>query len=238
MKKSPRKVVESIYKWPSNYRELIKAAPKQLAAPPTPKLTSEQISRWLSTRDYNGRPKPETEREAFEFELSYETHESEHEVRPLLNVKTDFYKRHTTKHSIRGSVKCVLKGQDPFTLILNPPFTGDGRDRFNPSVWYAIYRYGYWVRVEQSVLHPMYGPHTAKLFIQICGHSGFQLPQQEWLGTSQFDCVFASEERIRIQLRRAIRTRDYFCSEACEEIPIVFARTKDDQSTKLDEVRL
>lgn len=188
--------------------------------PQTKRLTTADIHKWLNRKGYLVAT-PTVAPVEFELEV---VDDPSVEVRTLLWVKTDFYKRHTT-HTHHPQIKRpILHGQDPHVLLFNPPATDDGSDALHPSAWYAMYRFGYWVKVIQNLRAPIHGPHIAKLFLEIAPRSGTLPPQHEWLGTAQFECIFASEVKMRVSLRRAIRLREYYASEDFEDCEIRYAR--------------
>lgn len=136
------------------------------------------------------------------------------DLRSVLELRTKFFKYHTEKD---GKLK---RGIDPIALVLSPPKYVDESDPFATETWYAVYHKNFYVTIEQSHVAPISGPHKAQLHIQIYPGKGGRPGKHEWLGTATFSCVFTSEERIRIALRRAIRTREYFVGEKVEEMLI------------------
>lgn len=133
-------------------------------------------------------------------------------LKSVLELRTRFFKWHTDKSD------GYPKGINPIALVLNPsqyvnPFDCDER-------WYAVYYRDYYVIIEQSHTNPIRGPHRAMLYIQIYPRTKVRPARHEWIGTALLECTFASEERVRIALRRAIRTRQYFIGEKLEEYKI------------------
>lgn len=137
-----------------------------------------------------------------------------------MELRRKFFQYHTQTNRFDG----VKTGCNPNALVLNPI-----QNEHNINTWFAIYCRKYFVTVQQSVTNPLSGPHVAKLFIKIPGEFGSY--RSEWIGTAQFVRPFFNEEELRIALRKAIRTRQYFCSEEVESIELYIpsdppARTK------------
>lgn len=133
----------------------------------------------------------------------------EQKLKSVLELRTFFFKYHSEK------IKGRLKGLNPHTLILNPPSVVNDADPFETNQWFAIYCRSYYVIIEQSRSAPLRGPHIAKLYIQTQrGKSG------HWIGTATFKVNFTDTESIRVALRKAIRTRQYYVTEKTEEIMI------------------
>lgn len=136
-------------------------------------------------------------------------------LKSVLELRTKFFKFHTTKDA-----EGIKKGIEPIALVLNPPKYIDESDPFVIETWFAVYHKNFYVSIEQNHVSPIRGPHKATLNIQLYPGKSGRPGKHEWLGTTTFSCVFSSEERIRIALRRAIRTRQYFVGEKIEEMLI------------------
>lgn len=147
---------------------------------------------------------------SFDFELC-----AEENCKTVMQLRTRFFKYHTEKNRIGKP-----RGIEPISLVLNPKQIIDESNPFQPNVYYVLYYKSYFVTIEQSHIHPILGPHVAKLFLQIYPPAPYRMGRQEWIGTATFQVNFHDEERIRIMLRRAIRTRQYFIGEKLEELKI------------------
>lgn len=156
------------------------------------------------------------------FELS-----PDDDYKTVMELRTRFFKFHTEKSNL-GS-----KGIEPISLVLNPKGFVDSADPFLPDIYYALYYKNYFVTVEQSHISPMFGPHRALLFCQIYPPAKYRQGKREWIGTAMLDCIFHDEERIRISLRRAIRTRQYFIGEKLEEMKINMTPPEDIKTIEL-----
>lgn len=136
-------------------------------------------------------------------------------MRSVMQLRTRFFKWHTDL-----AIPKHPRGIDPITLVLNPPKYVDDNDPFCVDTWFAVYYRSYYVKVEKSHLSPFHGPHIAKLYLQVYPAKPGRRGSHEWIGTATFKCIFTNEEQLRICLRRAIRTRQYFVSDKTEEILI------------------
>lgn len=143
----------------------------------------------------------------FEFEIA-----REFETKTRLQLKTKFYKYHTEKDR-----KGFKHGIIPNALVLNPQQLNNGTfNVFAIDTWYAVYCRGFYVTIEQSGTHQIVGPHAAKLHLQIYGGNTSRVGKFAWLGTTQFIFPFFDQIKLHICLRRAIRLREFFCTERCE----------------------
>jgi hypothetical protein len=116
--------------------------------------------------------------------------EDEYESREDLRKK--FFRYHKFKDE-RGNFN-----------ICRPIFYGSHPCR--DDCYIVLYHRSYFVTIEQGN-SPLVGPHKAQLFFKAEDN------ETHWLGTRQIAGSFYDRKRIRKQLRRAIRERDYFCSE-------------------------
>lgn len=134
-----------------------------------------------------------------------------------------FYKIH--KYKDRG----VWRAMAPITFLVNPaPFVMPG-DPFAQDMYLAIYhgltfapRARFYVTVEQNIHKPNGGPHPAKLCLQVYGGASYQTGKVVWLGATQIEGNFYDEDKIKVQLRRAIRLGTYYASEKASEEVIEF----------------
>lgn len=189
-------------------RYLVPLVKPSLPSPPRRILTSADIHSWLERNDLSINPTPPSDQRLvpFDFEL-----EREVPTKTVLQLKTRFYKWHTDKTQKAGWPHPVLKGMDPIALELNPTLL-ESADPLAGDKWFAVYYRNYFVTIEQSVSHPLQGPHVAMLHIKAA--------KLVWLGTMQLMFQFFNEDKLRICLRRAIRLREYFTSERTENMPV------------------
>lgn len=195
-------------KWKKYYKPIGSLEPVSPSARAI--LSGADISRWLSRQDRLD----EKIVVPFGFEI-----EQEVPTKTVLQLKTRFYKWHSD-YKLSGLQQVqVLIGIEPIALKLNP-FHGFDSDATYQDTWYAVYYKSYHVQIVQNRSHPMSGPHVAKLYVEpYPGH-------YEWIGTTQFMGSFFTEEKMRINLRRAIRLREYWCSESTEDIEIPMVKAE------------
>lgn len=141
-----------------------------------------------------------------------------------------FYKVHMFKEWDGKTWKRVAC--HPISLVLNPsPFVLPD-DPFAQDMYLAIYdkppllhRSRYFVTIEENIHHPLVGPHSAKLNIEVYpGKPGQVAGKHAWLGSMQIMCNFHSLKKVHAKLRRAIRLKQYFASESSLEQVIEFDR--------------
>lgn len=150
--------------------------------------------------------------QSMDYEIQIATHSN---FKSVLELRTRFFKYHTSK-----DIPNHPRGIEPISLVLNPPTIIDEGDPFCIDTWFALYYKQYYVKIEQSHTSPITGPHKATLHIQAFPARHGLPGKHEWIGTATFRVPFTNEEQIRIALRKAIRTRQYFVGEKTEEIMI------------------
>lgn len=113
-----------------------------------------------------------------------------------------FYKRNRFLTEKWGSKKRIVTVSIPLAVVEDSSIDHDQ--------WLCFYREGYVVCIEQG-RQPMLGPHVAKLY--------FNPPNKEriWLGTMQIAGAFYNLKSIYEQLREAIESKDFFCTETARE---------------------
>lgn len=145
----------------------------------------------------------------------------------LINL---FYKEHTFKDW--DGDEWVKVACHPISLVMNPvPFVMPD-DPFAQDMYLAIYGQApklpgtrYYITIEENINHPFSGPHAVKLNIQIYpGSTGKKEGKFAWLASMQMKCNFHSLKKIHAKLRRAIRLREFFATDASLEEEIVFDR--------------
>lgn len=186
--------------------------------PPRKLLTSDDIHIWLEKNSHlwsEGGSSANGKVKEFEFEITREWPEVS-----VRDLRRRFFKYHTDHVQKKGWPRPVLQALQPISLILNPSQLIDANDPFSVDTYYAIYYRRYFVKIERNIDQPIWGPHIAKLYLEVRPGKYNSRGQVEWLGTTTLQFTFDNEEAVRVLLRRAIRTRAYFVSEATAEIMI------------------
>lgn len=151
------------------------------------------------------------------YELGFEV-ETETEAKSIKELRKYFFKYHTE------IVKGKPKGVNPNAFVLNPELYIPASS--SDDIYYVVYCRGYYVTIERNP-QDIKGPHAAKLQLQVYAMKGNHEGKIVWLGTAQFDGNFFNEENIKIQLKRAIRLKEYFVSEKTAEIVIEITEPND-----------
>lgn len=157
------------------------------------------------------------------YELGWEL-EKNYPVKSIGQLRRLFYRDHVYREP--GKSRLAV---NPIGLVMNPPQFISEYDLTAIDTWIAVYgsvRFSPTARFYVAVEHhpkSMSGPHIAKLHIQLYpGKEGAWQCKYVWLGTAQFECNFFDEKKIRVNLKRAIRLKEYYASLQSEGKVVTF----------------
>lgn len=141
-------------------------------------------------------------------------------VKTIEQIRREFFKYHTYKETLSTGKRTFAS--NPNALVLNHPLIARDEDEFSAEIWAAVYCKGYYVLIDKNINH-LTGPHAAKLFLQIyAGKLGQWDGRFIHLGTTQFRFNFYSRPLLLKKLSKAIRLREFWCSESTAETLIEF----------------
>lgn len=161
------------------------------------------------------------------YELGWEVSKT-YPVKSIGQLRRLFYRDHVYREKHKPRL-----AYNPLGLSVNPPQFVSEYDLTAVDTWIAVYgsvRFNPSSRFYVSIEHhpkSMNGPHVARLYIQIYpGKEGAWSSKYVWLGTTQFECNFFNEKKIRVNLKRAIRLKEYYASLQSEGKVVTFDEPK------------